>query len=393
MIRPYFRRSGWSRASLIAIATAFLACNRPAPPRKQPPTPVRVAPVERINAPLTLVASGVVEPMQTVSVTAQVSGTLMDVVFKEGDYVEQGQVLFRLDPRQLAAAADQARANLARDDATAAAARKDDERYARLAASGFVSRSQADQFHATAVAADATVEADRAALRGANVNLGFTTLRAPIAGRTGSLLVRRGNNVSPTTGPLVVINQISPVFVRFPILSQDLPNVQRAVASRALPVDAVSTDSAEAHERGELRFLNNEIDSLSGTVLGRATFRNPAHRMWPGELVFLTVQLAIDRGVLAVPTAAVQTGQQGTYVYVVDQRSTAQSRPVTIAQQVESLTVVSRGIALGERVVVDGQSRIRPGAAVSVIRASGDTAAARSAAGSVDTSVANAKRK
>ena len=231
-------RSGRRRASLIVIAVALVACNRAAPPRKQPPTPVRVAAVSRIDAPLTLVASGVVEPMQTVSVTAQVSGTLMDVLFREGDYVEQGQVLFRLDPRQLAAAADQARANLARDDAQAAAARKDDGRYAKLAELGFVSRSQADQFHAAAIAADATVEADRAALRGAEVNLGFTTLRAPISGRTGNLLVRRGNNVSPTTGPLVVINQISPVFVRFPVLSQDLPNVQRAVASHPLTVDA-----------------------------------------------------------------------------------------------------------------------------------------------------------
>jgi len=373
------------------IAALSVACNKAAPPRKLPPTPVRVAPVERIDAPLTVVASGVVEPMQTVSVTAQVSGTLMDVLFKEGDYVEQGQVLFRLDPRQLAAAADQARANLARDEAQYAAAHKDDLRYAKLADQGFVSRSQADQFHATAVAAAATVEADRAALRGADVNLGFTTLRAPISGRTGNLITRRGNNVSPTTGPLVVINQISPVFVRFPVLSQDLQNVQRALASRPLLVDGVSTDSAETHERGELRFLNNEIDSLTGTVMGRATFQNPKHRLWPGELLSLTIQLAVQRGVLAVPTAAVQTGQQGTYVYIIDPTQAAETRPVTIAQQVESLTVVPRGVALGERVVIDGQSRLRPGAQVSII--GGDTAVSRSAAGSVDTSAAKAKRK
>jgi multidrug efflux system membrane fusion protein len=376
----------------MAIMVALVACNRGAPARKQSPTPVRVASVSRIDAPLTLVASGVVEPMQTVAVTAQVSATLMDVLFKEGDYVEQGQLLFRLDPRQLAAAADQARANLARDEAQSIAAHKDDERYAKLAELGFVSRSQADQFHAAAVAAAATVEADRAALRGANVNLGFTTIRAPIAGRTGTLLVRRGNNVSPTTGPLVVINQISPVFVRFPVLSQDLPNVQRAVASHPLTVDAVSTDSAESHERGELRFLNNEIDSLTGTVMGRATFHNPKHRLWPGELLFLTIQLQLQRGVLVVPTAAIQTGQQGTFVYVVDTKNDAQTRPVSIAQQVESLTVVPHGVSLGERVVVDGQSRIRPGAQVSIIGPGADTALARSAAGSVDTSAAKAKK-
>jgi multidrug efflux system membrane fusion protein len=378
-------RRGRPRASWIVVAVLAVACKRATPPRKPTATPVRVAEVTRVDAPLTLVASGVVEPMQTVSVTAQVSGTLMDVLFREGDYVEQGQVLFRLDPRQLSAAADQARANLARDEAQAVAARKDDARYAKLAELGFVSRSQADQFHAAAVAADATVDADRAALRGANVNLGFTTLRAPISGRTGNLLVRRGNNVSPTTGPLVVINQISPVFVRFPVLSQDLPSVQRAVATHPLTVSAVTTDSTETEERGELRFLNNEIDSLTGTIMGRATFQNARRRLWPGELLFLTVRLETQRGVLAVPTAAIQTGQQGTYVYVVDPKNDAQTRPVTIAQQVESLTVVTRGVTLGERVIVDGQSRLRPGSQVSAIGPGADTALARSAAGSVDT--------
>jgi membrane fusion protein, multidrug efflux system len=177
------------------------------------------------------------------------------------------------------------------------------------------------------------------------------------------------------------------------VLSQDLPNVRRALASNALRVDAVSTDSSETHERGELRFLNNEIDSLTGTIMGRATFENARRRLWPGELMFLTIQLQLERGVLAVPTAAIQTGQQGTYVYVVDTTDKAQSRSVAIAQQVESLTVVLRGVALGERVVVDGQSRLRPGGLVSIIGPSGDTATARSAAGSVDTASAKARRR
>src|SRR5262249_32844901 len=159
-----------------------------------------------------------------------------------------------------------------------------------------------------------------------------------------------------------------------------------------LTVTAVTTDSAETEARGELRFLNNEIDSLTGTIMGRATFQNTTRRLWPGELLFLTVRLETQRGVLAVPTAAIQTGQQGTFVYVVDPRNDAQTRPVMIAQQVESLTVVTRGVTLGERVIVDGQSRIRPGSQVSVIAPGADTALARSAAGSVDTSF-KAKRK
>jgi multidrug efflux system membrane fusion protein len=372
------RRSAWC---LVAVG---LACRGASPARQPPATPVRVAVVERIDAPLTLVASGVVEPMQTVAVTAQVSATLMDVMFTEGDYVQEGQLLFRLDPRQLTAAADQARANLARDESQAAAASKDDERYRKLADMGYVSRSQADQFHATALVQAATVRADHAALRAAEVSLGFTTIRAPITGRTGSLLVRRGNNVSPTTGPIVVINQISPALVRFPVLSQDFSNLQRALALRPLVVDAVSSDSSEATERGELRFLNNEVDSLTGTVMGKATFQNLKRRLWPGELLFLTIRLDVDRGVLAVPTAAVLTGPQGSYVYVVDAKDSAATRTIAIAQEVGDLTVVPRGLTLGERVVVDGQSRLRPGSRVSVVAPGGDTSTtAHTAAGRV----------
>jgi multidrug efflux system membrane fusion protein len=166
------------------------------------------------------------------------------------------------------------------------------------------------------------------------------------------------------------------------VLSQDFTNVQRALGSHPLEVIAVSSDSAEATEHGELRFLNNEVDSLTGTVMGKATFQNLSRRLWPGELLFLTIQLAVNRGALAVPTAAVLTGQQGTYVYVVDSTNTAQSRPITVAQEVDSLTVVPRGLTLGERVVIDGQSRLTPGGRVSVI--GGDTSTTvHSAAGRV----------
>jgi multidrug efflux system membrane fusion protein len=348
---------------VIASLALLAACRQSAPKRPPAAAPVRVATAVRIDAPTTIIASGVVEPMQTVDVTAQVSATLMDVLFKEGDYVQQGQVLFRLDSRQLRATADQARATLAKDEAQAEAARKDDERYRRLASMGYVSASQADQFHATAKVQAATVEADRAALRAAQVNLGFTTIRAPISGRTGVLLVRRGNNVSPTSG-----------LIRFPVLSQDFTAVQRAVASHPLDVTAVSSDSSGDVEHGELRFLNNEVDSLTGTVIGKATFANTSRRLWPGELVFLTIQLAVQRGVVAVPNEAILTGQQGSYVYVVDAKSSAQTRPVAIGQQVAGLTVVTRGIAVGERVVVDGQSRISPGGRVSMLPPLGDTA-------------------
>jgi len=361
----------------LGTAAAALACSSAPAKRGQPATPVRVAPASRIDAPVTIAASGVVEPVQTVAVTAQVSGSLQEVVFKEGDYVQKGQVLFHIDPRPLAAAVDQATATLRRDEAQADAGRRDDERYKKLADMGYVSRSQSDQMHATALAQAATVEADRAALRAAQVNLGFATIRAPISGRSGSLLVRQGNNVGPGTGPLVVINQISPVLVRFPVLQQDFDPMQRALAMHPLTVIASSNDSSDVSEQGQLTFLDNAVDSLTGTVTGKANFANAGRRMWPGELVFLSVQLEVQRGVIAVPNEAVVTGQQGPYVYVVDAKNTATIRQIATGMQVGDMTVVARGLAAGERVVIDGQSRLNPGARVSLMSTETDTGAAR----------------
>jgi len=370
MIMRMFRVS----ITMLGVGLALAACHSGTPARKPAATPVRVATVARIDAPVTLTASGVVEPMQTVAVTAQTSGTLLDVLFQEGETVQAGQVLFHIDPRPLQASLDQARATLARDEAQADAGRRDDVRYQTLAAKGYVSRSQADQIHATALAQQATVEADRAALRSATVSLGYTTVRAPIAGRTGSLLVRRGNVVSPAGGPLVVINQLRPVLVRFPVADQDFPSVQRAVATHPLDVTATGSDSLQGAEHGQLSFLDNAIDSLTGTVTGKATFPNPGRRLWPGELVFLTIALDVQRGVLAVPNEAVLAGQQGPFVYVVDAKNTAQTRSVVTGLTVGELTVVAQGLADGERVVIDGQSRLNPGSHVSLIGPGADTA-------------------
>lgn len=356
----------------LAGAAALAACSKSQPKKGPPPTPVRVAPVARIDAPINVLASGVVEPMQTVSVTAQVSGSLLDVAFKEGQVVQKGQVLFHIDPRPLQAAVDQARAALARDEANAAASARDDERYKKLADMGYVSRSQSDQAHATAVAQAATSVADQAALRSAQVNLGFATIRAPISGRSGSLLVRPGNNVGPSSGPLVVINQLSPVLVRFPVLQQDFDALQRAVSIHPLTVMATASDSTQTTEHGTLSFLDNAVDSLTGTVTGKATFANTGRFLWPGELVFLTVQLDVQHGVLAVPTDAVLTGQQGPYVYVVDQKGTAQVRNVATGIQVADMTVIPRGLVVGENVIIDGQSRVNPGGRVALMRG-GDT--------------------
>jgi multidrug efflux system membrane fusion protein len=370
----------------VAAAVAVATCKQPPPARKLPPTPVRVTAASRIDAPVTVGASGVVEPMQTVSVTAQVSGTLLEVLFKEGDYVTKGQRLFRLDPRPLQAVLDQTRATLAKDEATSAAAAKDDQRLSALAKIGYVSRSMADSQHATALAAAATVEADQANVRAAQVNVGFASITAPISGRTGSLIVRRGNNVSPTSGPLVVINQISPVLVRFPVLQQDFAPVRAAVARRPLVVSAQPSDSTGEVARGSMSFLDNNVDSLTGTVTGKASFPNNNRNLWPGELVLLTVQLRVERNVLSVPTDAILTGQQGPYVFVVEANNKAHIQQVVPGLVVADRTVIQKGLTAGQRVVIDGQSRLDEGTSVSITGIGADTSGNTLLGSEVDTS-------
>jgi len=371
----------WGAALLLAWAAAA-ACGKKADAagggagggrgRGGPPTAVRVAVAQVIDAPVTVTASGVVDPMQTVAVQSQVSGTLLSVEFREGAFVRPGQVLFRIDPRPLLAAVAQARAALARDAAQAEAARRNDVRYQTLVRQDYVAREEADQVHAAALAAAATVEADRAALNAAEVNLSYATIRAQIGGKTGAMLVRAGNLVGPSTGPLVVINQLSPVLVRFPVLAQDLPLLQSAVAQHPLEVTAVRSDSGMVAETGTLSFLDNSVDSLTGTVTGKAVFQNRGGYFWPGQLVFLTVQVGVQQGVLAIPSAALLTGQQGSYVYVVDPRlKTVQSRNVVAGRTVGELAIVSSGLAAGETVVTDGQARLKPGGKVSIVTGNG----------------------
>lgn len=369
-------------ASLLALA----ACSKEEPKREPPPVPVRVATAKLIDAPITVTASGVVEPVQTVNVEAQTSGTVLEVAFRQGDYVRKGQVLFRLDPRPMEGTVAQARAVLSRDEAQASASRHDAERYTSLAAKGYVTQSQAEQMQATAAAQAASVSADRAVLQNALVSLGYATIRAPIDGRTGALLVRQGNLVGPATGPLVVINQLRPIEVRFPVLPQDFQLLGANGGHGGMPVTATSTDSGTVSEPGELTFLDNAVDSLTGTVTGRALFANASSHLWPGQLVFVSVRAGVQRNVLAVPTPAVQVGQQGTYVYVIDPRKkTAQTRNVSTGRNVGDLTIVTMGLAAGEQVVTDGQSRLNPGSHVMIIvpgkegnpvTPGGDTAAA-----------------
>ena len=333
-------------------------------PERSPTVPVSITPAVRIDAPAVVAANGVVEPVQTVAVEAQVGGILTEVSFQEGGDVSEGQVLFRIDPRPFEAALRQAEAVLARDRAQAQSAQRDAERYKALVAKDYVTQSQAEQAQAQAASMLATLQSDSAAVENVRLNLGYTTIRAPIGGRTGSLLVRRGNLVKPNGGPLVVINELQPILVRFPVTARDFLALRRRVASGVVPVRVTASDSTVLPEQGSLSFLDNAVDSLTGTVAAKARFTNSSRALWPGEYVRVAVQLNVRNGAIAVPTTAVLNGQEGTYVYVIDGDKNAHVRTVSVGQTVGDLTVIDRGVAAGEQVVVDGQSRLVPGAKV-----------------------------
>jgi multidrug efflux system membrane fusion protein len=355
-----------SRAAALALGVAA-ACSKSDPPR-QPVVPVSVTTVTRTSIPYVVLANGVAEPMQTVAVEAQVNGILNRVNFAEGANVQAGQVLFQIDARPYVAALEQARAQLARDEAMAANARRDAARYAALVKEGYVTGSQADQAEATAASAAATVAADRAAVSRAALDVANTTIRAPISGRTGSLLVRQGNLVKANSEPpLVVINQIQPILVRFAVPQSQFPDIQRYYrGGNALQVRATPSEGAGLPLDGTLAFVDNNVDSTTGTVLLKARFSNPEGALWPGQYISVALQLYVDPNALTLPAPAVLTGQQGTYVFTIDSAGTAKQTPVQVSRTVDTVAVIASGLREGERVIVDGQSRLVAGSKVSI---------------------------
>ena len=366
---------GFRHVVFFSAASAAAACSKP-PAERAAVVPVQLAAVTTIAAPLTIQANGAVEPLQTVAVEAQVGGIVDSVAFNEGDDVQAGQPLFRIDPRPFEATLRQAEAALARDAAQSLSAQRDADRYTALAGKDYVTKSQADQAVAAAAAAAATVKSDSAAVDNARLNLNYTTIRAPISGRSGRLLVRRGNLVKAGGDPLVVINQLRPILVRFPIVQHDFPSVQRRFQAGNVPVSVVTADSTRVGEVGTLAFLDNTVDSLTGTVIAKARFQNQANSLWPGEYVRVSVQLDVQNGAVAIPTRALLAGQEGSYVFVVGSGRTAEVRPVSVGRAVGELTTIAKGLTPGEQVVVDGQSRLTPNAKVDVKAAASTTAQA-----------------
>jgi multidrug efflux system membrane fusion protein len=348
----------------MALVVGLPACKEETLP-PPPPVPVTLAAVERQAVPFELAATGTVEPLQTVSVQPQVSGPIVRVAFREGQDVEKGQVLFQIDPRPFQAAVSRAEAILERDKAQEANARQEASRYAELVEREYVTAQQYDQARTAAAAAAATLAASEAELAQARLNLQYATIRAPISGRTGSLRVREGNLVranEPT--PLVSINQIRPILVRFAVPAANLSLIQERRADK-LVVRAEPVGGGKASE-GTLSFVDNAVDTATGTILLKGTFPNEDGALWPGEFVNVRLRLYVDQDALTVPARAVVSGQQGSYVFVVQRDSTAATRPVKVVRQAGDVAVVSGEIEAGQQVVTDGQLRLRQGSKVQV---------------------------
>jgi membrane fusion protein, multidrug efflux system len=370
---------------VIAVAAALVYVFTKSPPqqRRSPfgaegsPVPVLVAAAATADVPVYLDAVGTIKALNTVTVRPQVDGKLLNVGFKEGDDVKKGDVLARIDSTTYQAQLDQAIAKKAQDSAQLANAKVDLDRYEKLAATNAINRQQADTQRALVAQNAALVQSDQAAIENAQATLGYTTIVAPIDGRTGIRMVDEGNIVhaSDVNSAIVVITQIKPISVLFNLPQQDLGQVNDAFAKGPLPVEAQRPDSDAVIDRGVLRVVDNQVDQTTGTVKLKAEFPNVNLQLWPGQ--FVNVRLLIDtlKGVVTIPTGAVQRGPNGAFVYVVKDDNTVAMRPIEVQKQDETQTVVKSGLTPPERVVITGFVRLNDGSKVTIGSANGAPAA------------------
>lgn len=374
-------RAGSALIVAIILAAGMLAgCskNQAKPPAREA-IPVTVAVAVQKNVPVQVRAIGNVEAYSTVSIKTQVTGELTGVYFKEGQDVRKGQLLFTLDKRPFEAALRQAEGQLARDAAQAANAKAQAARYAALMKEGVISREANEQTQTSAEALDAAVAADRAAVENARVQLQYCSIYAPIDGRTGNLLVHQGNMVKANdTPPLVVINKIQPIYVTFSIPEQSLAQVKQSMARRPLSVEAAVPDYPKS-VGGKLVFIDNAVDPQTGMIKLKAEFANSERHLWPGQFSNVTLTLATEPNAIVVPAAAVQTGQNGQFVFVIKSDNTAEMRNVNVSRNIDGQAVIRTGLNAGERVVTDGQLRLMPGAKVAISNSNGAAAPAPTA--------------
>jgi len=362
-------RIGLAVTALLILLLLLAGCSGKEPNAKRrhagAPAPVVVAPVVRKTVPERLRAIGTVDAYATVKVKSRVDGEITQVHFTEGQAVRAGQRLFTIDRRPFQALRDQARANLRRDRAMLDNARAQARRYAELAAKHFVSREMYAQYRTNAATAAAAVQGDHAAVENAKLQLAYCTIRSPIDGVTGALQVQAGNLVKANdTGPLVVIKQVRPIDVAFAVPSQNLSRIRRFMAHGPLALEALPAGHRAVRAHGVLTFVDNAVNTATGTILLKGVFANRGLALWPGQFIRITLILSQEKNALVVPSQAVQQGPAGAYVFVVRPRHTVEQRRVATGRTVDGETVIRDGLKQGEQVVIDGQLRLTDGARI-----------------------------
>src|SRR5438309_3047499 len=354
-------------AFFLTLLLAATGCSKQqaAPAPRPTAIPVVVAKVTQRAMPVQLTAIGNVGAY-SVSVRAQVAGELLEVHFTEGDFVHKGQLLFTIDPRPYEAALAQRQATLMRDQAVAANRRAQAQRISKLLSDGVVSPSDAEASTSAAAAAEATVAADEAELNTAQLNLEYCKIYSPMDGRTGAVLVKPGNLVKVADVPIVVIKRLSPIPVDFTVPQEYLPDIKKYLTVRPLRVEATVPNSSGRPEVGKLVFVDNAIDTTTGTIRVRALFENSSNTLWPGLYVNTLMTLAEQSNAIVIPSQAITAGQQGSFVYVVQADGTVAPRAVASSRSVEGQAVIDKGLQPGETVVTDGQVRLVPGARVQI---------------------------
>ena len=365
-----YQYEGLSAGALVAVSLLLAACGAGHDGARQggdAPVPVQVGTVVQVDVPTTIEGIGNVVPVNSVALKSRVDGQIERVAVRDGAEVRRGDVLFQLDPRPFQVALDATRAALDRDQAQLVKAQDQLRRFQDVFAKGYVSADQLSDVQANARSAAATVTADQAEVANARLNLEFSTLRSPLDGRVGRVMLQAGNIVKAVdTDALITINQMDPVYVEFAVPERYLAELQKAAKQPKTTVEltASAEDGASLVRSGPLTFLDNAVDAPTGTVRLRATVENKDRALWPGQYARVKIRVPADAPVLAVPASAVNQGPNGAYVYVLAAGDTAEQRPITVGRTDAERAVVTSGVKAGELIIVDGQSRVIPGAKV-----------------------------
>src|SRR5438094_730772 len=360
-----------TRPAACLAGDGVAGCSRKEPAAEKPgksaggaPVPVLAGHAMAKSMPVQIQAIGNVMPYSKVAVRSQITGQLVQVHFREGQEVSKGDLLFTIDPRPSQAALDQAKANLARDEAQLENAQIEFARAKKLFESNISSRDDLDKAQANLDTLRGTVLADKAAISNAALNLEFTSIRSPVEGRTGGLLLHEGNVVKAEEDVLLQINQVRPIFVSFAVPEQFLPEVRRRMRAGPPKARASFVNLEGSPPQGQVAFIDNTVDPATGTVQLKATFENADNTLWPGQFVQVVLTLSEQANGVVVPTPAIQPGQNGDFVFVVKADQTTEMRPVVVGAARDGQTAVQSGVKPGETVVIDGQLRLVPGARV-----------------------------